>query len=114
MKLVIASFFKFLNVSSIVESGLNRVRRRITPPIPSSSDFDIPMFYSQAVNGDLFICSDKVVKKKRMILFATDQQLQLLFSSEWIFMDGTFDTCPRQFQQIYTIHCLKHHQSRFF
>ncbi|CAF4766639.1 unnamed protein product, partial [Rotaria magnacalcarata] len=42
-----------------------------------------------------------------MILFATDKQLEVLFSSEWIFLDGTFDKCPKQFQQIYTIHALK-------
>ncbi|CAF1139902.1 unnamed protein product [Rotaria sordida] len=33
-----------------------------------------------------------------MILFATDTQLETLFSSEWIFLDGTFDSCPEQSQ----------------
>ena len=46
-----------------------------------------------------------------MLLFATDKQLETLFSSEWIFMDGTFDSCPSQFKQIYTIHGLKFQQS---
>ncbi|CAF4684794.1 unnamed protein product [Rotaria sp. Silwood1] len=35
----------------------------------------------------------------------------ILFSSEWIFLDGTFDKCPKQFQQIYTIHGLKFQQN---
>jgi hypothetical protein len=48
-----------------------------------------------------------------MILFATDKQLETLFSSEWIFLDGTFDSCPSQFKQLYTIHCLKFQQSEF-
>jgi hypothetical protein len=48
-----------------------------------------------------------------MILFATDKQLETLFSSEWIFLDGTFDSCPAQFKQLYTIHCLKFQQSEF-
>jgi len=46
-----------------------------------------------------------------MLLFATDKQLETLFSSEWIFLDGTFDSCPSQFKQIYTIHGLRFQQS---
>ncbi|CAF1584841.1 unnamed protein product [Rotaria magnacalcarata] len=95
------------------KSGLNRVRRKTTPPIPTSADFDIPDFYQQSLNAEQLICTDKITKKKRMILFATDKQLEVLFSSEWIFLDGTFDKCPKQFQQIYTIHALKFNESEF-
>ncbi|CAF1165111.1 unnamed protein product [Rotaria sordida] len=94
-----------------IKSGLNRMRRKTTPPLPTSADFDIPDFYQQTLNGTQFICTDKIIKKKRMILFATDKQLEVLFSSEWIFLDGTFDKCPKQFQQIYTIHGLKFQQN---
>ncbi|CAF3051764.1 unnamed protein product [Rotaria sp. Silwood2] len=73
-----------------IKSVLNRVRRKTTPPLPTSADFDIPDFYQQTLNGAQFI---------------------LLFSSEWIFLDGTFDKCPKQFQQIYTIHGLKFQQN---
>jgi len=96
-----------------IESVLNRVRRNITPPIPTSSDFDIPDFYRHTLNGRLFICTDRFIRNKRMILFATDKQLETLFSSEWIFLDGTFDSCPTQFKQLYTIHGLKFQQSEF-
>ncbi|CAF4567337.1 unnamed protein product, partial [Rotaria sp. Silwood2] len=92
-------------------SVLNRVRRNITPPIPTPSDFDIPDFYRQTLNGKLFVCTDRFIRNKRMILFATDKQLETLFSSEWIFLDGTFDSCPSQFKQIYTIHGLKFQQN---
>jgi hypothetical protein len=34
----------------------------------------------------------------------TEQQLEMLFESEWIFLDRTFDACPSQFKQLYTIH----------
>ncbi|CAF2967609.1 unnamed protein product [Rotaria sp. Silwood2] len=93
------------------KSGLNRVRRKTTPTIPTSTEFDIPEFYSQTLDGTQFVCTDKIIKKTRMILFATDTQLETLFSSEWIFLDGTFHSCPEQFQQIYTIHCLKFNQT---
>ncbi|CAF4196272.1 unnamed protein product, partial [Rotaria sp. Silwood2] len=94
-----------------IKSVLNRVRRKTTPPLPTSADFDIPDFYQQTLNGAQFICTNKIIKKKRMILFATDKQLEVLFSSECIFPDGTFDKYPKQFQQIYTIHGLKFQQS---
>ena len=80
-------------------SSLNRARRKVTPPIPRSSEFDIPEFYSQTLDGKQFICTDKIIKKKTTIIFATDAQLEILFLFEWIFLDGTFDSCPEQFQQ---------------
>ncbi|CAF1530543.1 unnamed protein product [Rotaria sordida] len=36
------------------KSGLNRVRRKTTPPIPTSAEFDIPEFYSQTLDGTQF------------------------------------------------------------
>ena len=95
------------------ESGLNRTRRSKTPPIPTSSEFNIPDRYQQTLNSKQFLCADRFIRNKRLMLFATDKQLEMLFSSDWIFLDGTFDSCPSQFKQIYTIHCLKFQQSEF-
>ncbi|CAF4256090.1 unnamed protein product [Rotaria sp. Silwood2] len=100
-----------IHEAELAQSVLNRVRRKTTPPLPTSADFDIPDFYQQTLNGAQFICTNKIIKKKRMILFATDKQLEVLFSSECIFPDGTFDKYPKQFQQIYTIHGLKFQQN---
>lgn len=94
-----------------IESGLNRLRRKTTPPLPTSASFDIPDCYQQTLNGEPFICSGRTMNKKRIIIFATDKQLEILFSSKWIFLDGTFDSCPKDFKQIYTIHGLKFNQS---
>ena len=100
------------NIFCCIESGLNRVRRKLTPPLPKSMNFDIPDSYRQTLNNDRFICADKTTKNKRIIIFATDRQLEMLFESEWIFLDGTFDSCPSQFKQLYTIHALKFNQSK--
>ncbi len=112
-----ASTFYIVEIFNVfpcsIESGLNRVRRKTTPALPTSADFDIPDFYRQSLDGEQFICSDKTINKKRMIIFATAKQLEILFSSEWIFLDGTFHSCPKEFKQIYTIHGLKFHQSEF-
>ena len=40
----------------------------------------------------------------RVMVSATDQQLQLLFTNEIIFVDGTFSTAPRGFDQVFLMH----------
>ncbi|CAF3061800.1 unnamed protein product, partial [Rotaria sp. Silwood2] len=40
------------------KSVLNRIRRNITPLLSTSSDFDIPDFYRQTLNGKPFVCTD--------------------------------------------------------
>ena len=93
---------------SLTESSLNRVRRQTTPKLPSSSDFEIPAFYSMTLNDRRFLLSDTTKRKKRIIIFSTDEQLIVLFKAKQVMMDGTFDACPPHFDQIYTIHAIKH------
>lgn len=40
-----------------------------------------------------------------MLVFVTDEMLRKLCSADELFCDGTFKTCPKQFHQLYTIHC---------
>jgi hypothetical protein len=42
--------------------------------------------------------------KERVLVYSTEQQLQLLFSSEIIFIDGTFGVAPDGFEQVFLIH----------
>ena len=42
----------------------------------------------------------------RILIFASDQGLELLSNSDHWFYDGTFKVCPEIFYQIYTIHAL--------
>ncbi|CAF1274838.1 unnamed protein product [Adineta steineri] len=69
------------------KSSLNRLRRQTTPTLPKSSIFDVPDAYSITTNGASFVFSDTLVRKKRIILFATDEQLRTLFSATHIMMD---------------------------
>lgn len=46
-----------------------------------------------------------------MLIFCTKTQLELLFDSPVIMMDGTFNATPPFFQQIYSIHALKYDSS---
>lgn len=47
-----------------------------------------------------------------MLLFGSIEQLELLFDSTIIMMDGTFSATPPFFDQVYTIHAIKHKTSK--
>lgn len=48
---------------------------------------------------------------KRILIFTTEENLELLKSSERWYGDGTFDTAPNLFCQLYTIHGIKDFES---
>ncbi|CAF3588472.1 unnamed protein product [Rotaria sp. Silwood1] len=75
--------------------------------IPSSYEANSAP-YQVTLSGEQFVLCDKTLRNKRLLLFGTDQQLKFLFSAKHIMMDGTFDTCPPHFDQVYTIHAIKH------
>jgi hypothetical protein len=88
------------------------------PGLPTSIDFYISRMYKVAVDGERYLPADHVWRanediSKRIVIFATDEQLQFLFKCTHILMDGTFSTSPKYFKQVYTIHGLKHGQSEF-
>ncbi|CAF1116496.1 unnamed protein product [Didymodactylos carnosus] len=87
-------------------SNMSKARRRATPVIPTSCVFEIPMPYQKTLTQEQFLLMDFYVKrgKDRVVVFATVQQLQLLFNSETIFMDGTFSVAPVGFEQIFLMH----------
>jgi hypothetical protein len=79
-------------------------------------DFDIPSRYRKTTNDARYLLADRIQHvngdpEKRIIIYATDEQLRLLFTSSHIMMDGTFDSCPPYFHQIYSIHAMKNDQS---
>ena len=45
--------------------------------------------------------------EEKIIIFATDRNVTLLCEAETIYVDGTFETCPRLFYQVFTIHAFK-------
>lgn len=85
---------------------MSKTRRKITPIIPKSCTFDIPVFYQQTLTQKRYLLMDFFLKRgeNRVIVFSTDQQLELLFNSETIFIDGTFGVAPDGFEQIFLIH----------
>jgi len=79
-------------------------------------DFDIPLRYQKTADGQRYLLADRIQRsgeevEKRLIIFSTDEQLRLLFTSSHILMDGTFDSSPSYFEQVFSIHGLKNQQS---
>jgi hypothetical protein len=80
-------------------------------------NFDIPSRYKKTTGGERYLLPDKIQRingnvEKRIIVYATDEQLRLLFTSTHIMMDGTFDSSPPHFDQIYSLHAIKNAQSK--
>ncbi len=87
---------------------MNHARRKLTPVLPGSSTFDIPESYQLTSNGEKFLLCDTLVsRRKRILVFGSPKQLQLLFDSSIIFMDGTFSATPPFFDQVFSIHTVK-------
>lgn len=91
---------------------MSKARRKNTPIIPSSPVFDIPELYQQTLSNERFLLIDVLLKrgKNRLLVYSSDRQLELLYESDIIFMDGTFDIAPSQFKQVYLIHIHKFNQ----
>lgn len=84
----------------------------MTPTLPDSSMFDIPDSYKKTYSDELYLASDILIRRReRMLIFCTKAQLELLFDSPLVMMDGTFSATPPFFDQIYTIHAVKFNAS---
>lgn len=95
-------FFDYL------EPALTRLRLSLLPPLPTAIEFTIPDKYSFNMDGERFMLQDFSNQKrfKRLLLFASDRLLDILFRSEWIFIDGTFKAAPLMFTQLVCIVCV--------
>ena len=89
-----------------IRRDIRRQRKRAGNPlpVPQDKDFDIPPEYHQTTGGQQFLLFDSGHGEDRIIIFATDENIQLLAESPSWFMDGTFKTAPELFFQLYTIH----------
>ncbi|CAF3714124.1 unnamed protein product [Rotaria socialis] len=94
-------------------SSLNRIRRLETPLLLKSCRFDIPTLYNHKINVERFLLYNKMRRNKRILIFATDDQLGVLFKAKQVLMDGTSSSCPLFFEQAYTLHAVKFEQSEF-
>ena len=96
-----------MDVLCIIESALYLARSNTIPAIPKTYEFNIPTLYQLNASEETFLLADLDNPHfHRVLIFSSDRQLQIFFSSEIIFCDGTFDSSPPQFQQVYTMHAV--------
>ena len=85
-------------------SRISKVEAKIVPPNPVEiEEIEIPDELKYLKDGNSFILIDCL--EDRMIIFAREDMFIRFCNQNIIYMDGTFKTCPKQFAQLYTIHC---------
>ena len=100
---------------------LTRSRRKMAPPLPQSSSFAIPDAYTldyRNIERLLLHDSDdpkhrinlsgSVRSAGRVLVWSSDTQLNLLFDSIKLHMDGTFSSAPPMFHQVFIIQAFLH------
>ncbi|CAB4425219.1 unnamed protein product [Rhizophagus irregularis] len=88
-----------------LRTTIKRVRRAELPPQPQNiGELNVPNPLCLTLNGDPFLVKDLMVGTDRILLFTTQMNIQRLSQAQFWLMDGTFQTVPTIFCQLYTIH----------
>ena len=66
--------------------------------------------WANTLGGEPFVLGESGAEDK-IILLGTQSNLHHLPEAECFYVDGTFETCPRLFYQIFTIHIIKYGQT---
>lgn len=95
-----------------VKSALYRSRAKVIPKLPATQqDINLEHQWTETLAGDRFVlCDDTDNSGNRIIIFATDDNLQRLCDAAAVYGDGTFYSCPGMFTQLYTLHASVHEQ----
>lgn len=92
---------------SFPDPSITKARQKTIPLLPLSCLFDIPEDFKTTIDRKRFLlCDETLVRRERVLIFASDRQLDTLFNSPIIYMDGTFAKSPPHFTQIYIIHAI--------
>lgn len=92
---------------------MKRARRKVIPVNPKNAmAIRLPEKYLNTGNDVRirFLQIDITIGDSRLLAFATDRFLELLFNAHTILGDGTFFTVPKQFKQLYIIHCVSNNK----
>ena len=92
-----------------VRRGIRRNRHEARIPLPrpdNAANVEIPRPYQLTAHNQQFLQYDSGVgDNERILLFASEDGLELLRNSTHWAADGTFKTAPEIFFQLYTVHC---------
>ncbi|KAG0427305.1 hypothetical protein DMUE_5912, partial [Dictyocoela muelleri] len=82
----------------------NTRRNRITNELKNENDLEILEIFKNTFNNETFLQYDNKSLKNRIIIFYTDDILNILKKSQIICMDATFFTAPKNFTQLLILH----------
>ena len=93
-----------------IRASLYRSRRKRLPPLPQQrSDISIQGEWANTLDSRRFLlCEDS--QQDKIIIFATDQNTELLAESDTLYIDETFRSCPSLFYQLFTVHAFRNRQ----
>ena len=57
--------------------------------------------------GENFLLVEDDQGDSKIVIFSTEHNLELLAQAEKIYVDGTFQICPRVFYQFFSLHAFK-------
>lgn len=73
--------------------------------LPSNvMDLVISEKFANTLRGEKFLFSDHTYDNNRILIYTTEKNLKILKRCPILQSDGTFDTVPLIFQQLYTVH----------
>ncbi|CAF1508032.1 unnamed protein product, partial [Rotaria sordida] len=75
-----------------LESGLHKLRRKSLPPLRQDQKFVVLPVYQETYSHQKFLIYDKRKSAYggRLMIFASEEQLDVLYQSDILFADGTF------------------------
>ncbi|XP_025198937.1 uncharacterized protein LOC112597199 [Melanaphis sacchari] len=92
---------------SLVRRNIYNARRKMVPPLPKTME-ELQNSISNLnlktdLNEQFLLINDP---NCHIIIFSCDTNLKVLCESEIIYMDGTFEYCPKLFTQLFSLHGL--------
>ncbi|KAK3093890.1 hypothetical protein FSP39_021504 [Pinctada imbricata] len=90
---------------------LHQQRSKLLPKLPTTqADLVLQGEWTETTVGERFLLTDSNDAGRRIIIYATDSNLELLTNCSTIYGDGTFYVCPGVFNQLYSLHgCVDGH-----
>lgn len=100
----------YLPKYSTAQRNIQRIRKRMQQPYPNPrvvADIQIPSSLQNTHRNKNFVLWDSgAADPNRILLFGTEENLNILEQNGHWFVDGTFKVAPALFFQVFTIHAL--------
>ena len=91
-----------------IKTSLYESRRQRLPALPTErAQVHFSGEWTKTASGESFLLAEDGSGDDKIVVFATDTNIKILCEADTIYVDGTFQTCPKLFYQIFTIHAFK-------